>query len=527
MSGHRLTRKIVLASVLCVGAMSAQPGFAAPQDRARTAPESANGSGFAELEAVLDATNALAPEISASVRIRIAKVLGGGTADHRQLSAALLEEAFYLATQARFPYRLEATDPQSTAMQSVEGAQSLALTTGLDGLALQGEALSALAATDAEKAVALFATIPAPRAKRNGCTDFLIPDTSEYHRTLAKLVRHRSALSKDSVERLVQWARDAASSIESTADLAGTLEMAASSAWTEEERRDLMELSLAAIGRMATSPQVPWPPIERVQRLVLSSDVDGTGLRSAWSEFLERQKVAIGCREERGESRQKADVVRLNLMAAAIAEGMQIQSSKGTQLSYRVDASTRPVANDGFDVRMLFREKAPRELFLNNPVLLRNKGISSLPERDASRSGLARHATEPSETIGTGALQTFQQYLEGFSSFRQSADIHNETAFHEICQLWQLAISEAPDQQTAAEQAFAYATYLDRTPIRLMDPPSWHRYALRLVAQWQALAHAPTQKERFLQKALPSTLALLEATRPGGSGPLQSRKLTR
>ncbi|MDZ7638988.1 MAG: hypothetical protein U5J83_12200 [Bryobacterales bacterium] len=469
------------------------------------------------LQFILDIANGLPAEISARVRIDIASGIRSQGGENVEASERLLEEAFYLAAEARFPVGLDAVNPQSPAMESVEGARAISMALPMDGASLQASAVERLANWNLERALRLMEAMPSVDAPSPGCGNFLAPIATAYPKLLAALIRKRRSLPEQASGKLVARARDSVSGMASLGEVAGLLELVESSGWAMEERDSLRELAAASVARLPTSAPRPWRQLEGAQRVVLSLENSGTGknLREAWIGFLKRQEWAPGCEDSDDDPKRKAAAVRIRLMIDAVAGGIVVPL-KNSVLSWSTSRNTIRIESakgevDGFQVRILFASKESQAIRSQQELLMQETGTLQRAAAERAKRTIRRLAAS-AEPVGR-----FQEFRDAFLRFRQQADIHDETAFHEICGLWQPVISAAPTERLQMEEAVAFAEYLDRTPIRQADPPSWYRYASHLANMAGKLEFGQGGEGRGLSATLPHTIVVLQARRMRGS----------
>jgi hypothetical protein len=167
---RRCKRAISLLALTPLAALSALAG----QDKQPALPP--------ELEPVYTLALASPPEIASSALLRLAALVADLT-----LRRGLLEMAFHLATDAKYPIRLTSYPGSEEGTRT--GSLSSALRLNLDALSLQSGAIEEMIAADPIRARQLFRTMARPAPPVLTCEASLLPDVAPYFEALVALTQ--------------------------------------------------------------------------------------------------------------------------------------------------------------------------------------------------------------------------------------------------------------------------------------------------------------------------------------------------
>jgi hypothetical protein len=133
-----------------------------------------------DLKKIVDLAQAAPPEFAAQALLRVADSQRAGT---RETQIALIEQAFRLASAARWPVKLRgmAGGLVDTRAGSLDRAYGLEL----DALSLQSAAVSAMVGRSPAKAREMLSQIALPEFPALSCDDSLVPDPTVFYRALA------------------------------------------------------------------------------------------------------------------------------------------------------------------------------------------------------------------------------------------------------------------------------------------------------------------------------------------------------
>src|SRR5438067_1236561 len=137
--------------------------IATAQERPKPAPE---------IQALLDAAPAAPPELAGDILLRL---VDSGQIPSRDQRIELIETAFQMAGQAKFPYAQTAAVERAGHTDSSPGIRWGALKDGYSTLGLQCRAVRVALAVDKAKAIELFRRIVVGPFPPLSCEDALAP----------------------------------------------------------------------------------------------------------------------------------------------------------------------------------------------------------------------------------------------------------------------------------------------------------------------------------------------------------------
>ena len=137
-----------------------------------------------ESQSLVDRIAVAPPELGADILLRL--IESKAINDHAW-KIEVLDEAFQLATRAKYPLPITPAVERASNTDSDIGHIWMALDQKLSGLTLQCRAVRAMLATDKKKAVDLFLGMPVPQAPGLSCKDPNGYDPTDYYVTLKEV----------------------------------------------------------------------------------------------------------------------------------------------------------------------------------------------------------------------------------------------------------------------------------------------------------------------------------------------------
>src|SRR5579864_4554568 len=131
-------------------------------------------------QSIVELAHAAPPEFAADALLRVVE---SGKIPDRNTRRDLLEQAFRLASSARFPVRMRGVP--GSMLDTRSGNLSKAYDLQLDALSLESRAVRDMLPLDAAKARELFENIVRPSLATLTCDDALVYDVGEFYQTLA------------------------------------------------------------------------------------------------------------------------------------------------------------------------------------------------------------------------------------------------------------------------------------------------------------------------------------------------------
>src|SRR5260370_39193430 len=135
-----------------------------------------------DLKKMVDLAQAVPPEFAAQALLRVADSQRAGA---RETQIALIEQAFRLASAARWPVKLRGM--AGALVDTRTGSMDRAYGLELDALSLQSAAVSAMVGRNPAKAREMLSQIALPEFPALSCDDSLVPDPTVFYRALAQV----------------------------------------------------------------------------------------------------------------------------------------------------------------------------------------------------------------------------------------------------------------------------------------------------------------------------------------------------
>ena len=186
-------------------------------------------------QSIVELAHSAPPEFASDALLRVVE---SGKIPDRNARLTLAEQAFQLATSAKFPVRMRGVPGSTTDTRS--GNLSQAYDLKLDALSLEGRAVRDLLALDAGKARELFQNIPRPTLTPLTCDDPLVYDLSDFYQSLGAVANAAFSQKERDKEEHVTFLLDYLGQATSPVQLAPLVRMIRTANVTAAQREILM-----------------------------------------------------------------------------------------------------------------------------------------------------------------------------------------------------------------------------------------------------------------------------------------------
>lgn len=248
-----------------------------------------------KLKELVEAAQALPPELAADVMLRVA---ASSQEKDKAWKSRLYELAFQLAGSAR------AAGPRKLAYNLPDSSQrfaGLAAGLGLDRTSIQLRAILGLLPQNPSRALEMFRQVTPPAPVKLTCADALVPDPSLYYDTMGRLFEQAYTPEEKAKQEPVRMLLAAVQQATSSVQLAPLAKLLLALQLTPQQR-ELLESAFAA--RLEAASDDDRTYTYAVMGLQLSPSVNsliergGNGieaLSSGWKTFVTRQEKGPRC----------------------------------------------------------------------------------------------------------------------------------------------------------------------------------------------------------------------------------------
>ncbi len=205
-----------------------------------------------EIQVLLDAAPAAPPELAADILL---KLVDSGRIPSKEQRLEIVEQAFQLAAQAKFPYMLSAAVFRAGNVDSSPGILRRGLGMGLSTMSLRCRAVRAALNIDKAKALELFRQIVVGPFPPLSCDDAQAPYLSEYYAVLQE-VASKAYPPKDVKERRhIELIEAAVRNITIPRQLTPVAKLLAEFPLPRDRKTELVGTYAAALKRMDADPR--------------------------------------------------------------------------------------------------------------------------------------------------------------------------------------------------------------------------------------------------------------------------------
>lgn len=446
------------------------------------APQSAPRRAQPEIEMLIEEARTVPPEFGADALIRIAQSKGLAVKRRK----ALLEEAFTLAYNARYPMRRKAL-PGSN-VDTRPGYASRAFDLELDALSLQCRAVRAMLEIDKQRAREMFRVIPTLKFPRLTCGDALVYEVSTFYETLAAVANSTFSAEEAGRYEHVSFVEEYLNAVTSPVQVGPAASLLMSMKLTAPQFERLVRAFSASLNKVSGddrsfSYSLGRGATNEIMRLAESSKRQGfltVELLKAAREFLAKHLHAERCSDTLNERRLSAEVpTTVEHFNKYVSE----VDPEGKGLAPLSREETKPSKVEEIaKIHEHWETKSARRLLVGYKALRFGSGQKPLTVN------YRRNNSEWESKLS--------QYLSDLSGWRDDEEETEEDYFHQKSVLYEGLFELVPDAAARVPILTSYVSFLNKPVIQQDKPLDWFLHVSDLL-EWARAAEAEERARVF------------------------------
>jgi len=458
-----------------------------------------------EIRDLIDQSAAAPPELAADILLRLVE---GGKIPDKKIKAEVLDQAFVLASSARFPMRLIAATVEGGNTDSDTGVRWAALRNGLDTLSLQCRVIRTMLEIERKRALELFQSMPPVRIPARSCSEAMVDRVDGYYETLALLVYHAFNETEQREGKHLELAEaqihsmSAPAQLEPAAKMILDLKLDGKRLSPIESAYSVTLHDMSADDRAFSSSTYPGL-VEALVRLARDSETKGVssfGLVDAFRAYYVRQMRGTRCEEnvnpkETGLILQRtSESFNSDLRTIADPEGKQIRQIQTDELL--------PARVEGHATVYKFWFKRETQKLLTD---LKHLRFGTPEQREANNKkerrpdGMAQFLTVEQRSTLSWQIEA-REFLNEVESWNKDHDETEENYFHEVCFIYVPLLELVPPGELWDNVLESYINFLKQSAIKKESPPEWY-FEVRRLLELQDAEPATQEKIRGAVKA--------------------------
>jgi hypothetical protein len=422
----------------------------------------------------------LPPELAADGLIQLAH---SEAPSDKKLAVAWLEDAFRLAKQATFPYRVVTLSGIAATSDSTAGIVQLSLEPGLDALSLRSRSIREMLRFDRQKAREMFDEITSVVPPPLTCTSATGFSLSLYYTTALAIERDGFSPMERSRGLVQDFVRGLVSRIGSPFQLLPLQQTLVLEASHARDADEVLTSYAIAVGNLrtddrsftATTTPALFQSLHELVAACRSRGASPAPMLNAFRQYFERQLAQEQCRDNlsAGTDQSILRVVQsLNDLLAAFTPD---------QPAVRLD-NTRPAQpSDKADITLFWDSPSTKQLLARLRHLRFGDGESGAVSTSRLKDGRTPYlgVADRSTSSWTGELQDF---LEAFSQWQAQSEEPPQVKFHEAADIYENLIELIPISNAARSNLLdEYIAFLKSSSVEASSPPEWLLHLKRLL----------------------------------------------
>jgi hypothetical protein len=474
-----------------------------------------------EIQALIDGAQAAPSELGADILLRVVDL---GVVPSSEQRLEIIEQAFQIAGQAKFPYPLTAAVSAALHTDSSAGIRWTA-TEGLSTLALRSRAVRAAMAFEKAAALELFWQISLGPFLALTCDDALAPSFTVYYETLREVATNAFGPEDRKEGRHLELIEAAVRSIATARQLEPAARLLAAFPLPSDRRQEFANAYAIALGQIHADPRTFGALTFGFGQSVvyLASKLRGEGhsmvpLVGAFGAYLTRHLQGPQCAEtadpEKGGSRMRQAVESLFNKAL-------LEQSGATEIEPLDFDKLKPKSVAGrAKFSDYWQEGRSREIMAQYKALRfgTKEQQEEYNKRERRKDGMAHFL--PDELRRTPEWETqARQFLNELDRWSRNHEEPEDDLFHQMCLQFAALLNIIPPGPLHDSVLQSYISFLKTSPMQHESPPEWLVHVKRLFritdAGPEQLEHlrAEVRRSGSLAMSLYAELARLEALR--------------
>jgi hypothetical protein len=475
-----------------------------------------------EIQALLDAAPAAPPELAADILL---KLVDSGRIPSKEQRLEIVDQAFQLAGQAKFPYMQSAAVDRAGHTDSSPGIRDTGLGEGLSTMGLRCRAVRAALNIDKAKALELFHQVVVGPFPPLSCDDALAPELSQYYLVLHE-VASKAYPPKDMKEgRHFELIETAVRNVATPRQLTPVAKLLAEFPMPPDRKTELVGTYAAALKRMDADPRSFGAvtvelgnALDGLSKKLQIDEISTVPLADAFRAYMARHLQGALCAETanpKGGGRYMRQVVDkfLNEGVIATAAAAEVPPLKFDELKPKSVLGSAKFSD-------YWRENRSREIMARFQELRfgtkeQQEEYSKLGPR---RDRMAPFLPEPMRRAPEWEAAV-RQFIEDLDHWSKNHDEPEIDFFHMMCFQYMALLETIPDGSLHDAVLRTYISYLKSSPMERESPPEWLIHVRRLFSITDATpdhldrVRAEIRRSGSLTMSLYAELARLDALR--------------
>ena len=471
-----------------------------------------------DIQALLDAAPAAPPELAADILLKLVET---GRIPSKEQRLEIIEQAFQLAGQAKFPYMLFPAVFRAGDTASSPGVLRSGLGMGLSTMALRCRTVRAARSINNAKAIELFRQIEVGPFPPLSCDDAQVPNLSEYYAVLQEVAN--SFPPNDQKKGLHLELIDAAvRSITIPRQLTLIANLLATFPMPRNRRTELVGIYAAALKRMDADPRSfgaegveLGESIVALAKKLQTYEIPSHPLADALRAYMARHLQGALCAEtaspkEGGRSMRRLVEDYLNggvLAGAPEAEAPRLKFDELKPKSVLGSAKFSVAWRMGRSREIMARYKTLRF----GTEQQQEENLKNAPRSDGMMPFLSEQLRRTPEWEAE-----MRQFLEDLIRWSKNHDEPEVDFFHQLSSMYAALLVIIPEGPLHDAVLQTFISYLKTSPMERESPPEWLSHVSRLFSITDATpdhlarVRAEVRRSGSLTMSLYAELARLE-----------------
>jgi len=436
-----------------------------------------------DVQALVDMAPAAPPELAADILLELVE---RGRITSREQRLEIIEQAFQLAAQAKFPYLESAAVSRALHTDSGPGIRYVGLAKGLSTMGLRCRAVRAALRIDKAKALELFRQIAVGPFPPLSCDDPLAPALSEYYNVLEEVASNAYSPKDRKEGRHFELIAEAVQNITIPRQLAPVAKLLTTFPLPPDREMEFPGAYAAALKRIDADPRsfgsVGTELGSAIVNLAKKAKADGIStipLADALRAYLTRHLTGALCAEAAnptGGSLSMRQLVEVHfngelIPLAAAAELTPLKLDELKPKSILGGAKFSDYWREGRSREIMARYKELR--FGTSEQQAEYEKLGPRPD------GMARFLPERMRRTPEWEAQA-RRFLEDLNDWSKNHQEPEVDFFHMMCFQHTALLDIIPDGPLHNTVLRNYISFLKSSPVERESPPEWCLHVRRL-----------------------------------------------
>ena len=461
---------------------------AAPEERPKPSPE---------IQVLLDTAPAAPPELAADILLRL---LEYGRVPSKAQRLEIIERAFEMAGQAKFPYLQSAAVERARHTDSGPGIRYVALVQGLSTLGLRCRVVRAALVIDRARALALFQQINIGPFPPLSCDDALAPALTEYYELLREVASNAYSPEDRKKERHIELIETAVRGATIPRQLEPVAKFLAGFPLPADRKAELIGMYATALKRMSVDPRSFGAGAFDFGQAILglSKNLQAEGistipLADAFRTYLARHLQGVLCAET---ANPKQDGVRIRRLVETVFDDGLLAATAATEIPPLKFDEMKPASVSGpAKFSDFWQTGRSREIMAQYKVLRfgTKEQQEEYNQRGRREDGMMRFLPEELRRTPEWEAQA-RQFLDELDHWSKNHDEPEVDFFHQMCFQYAALLDIIPAGPLHENVFRTYLSFLKTSAMERESPPEWLIHVKRLFTVTDA---TPEHQERL------------------------------